>query len=169
MKIYAINARIFRGKKSFNQAGQITSENQTIDLPTTGSLEWKNFMKNATNVGYTEIEVIKTSQIIYVDKKTTYKEVDTPDSILEELKEAFDTTVKVELTPEQKKIKAMEAQIAELLGSKGTKKEVQSGNGEIKKSKEIDDAKAEYLKVVGKKAHHLMSLKKINEAIKEAK
>ena len=68
METYSIKARLFRGKKSYNENGKLTSENQTIDLPIYGSMEWKNFMENATNVGYTGMEVIKTTEITYKDK-----------------------------------------------------------------------------------------------------
>ena len=172
---YAIKARLFKGKRTYDEHGAMTSESQTIDMPMYGSLEWNNYIKNIKNLGYTQLSIITISEVTYKDRVASYKEIDeAPDNILQELKDAFITKNEKPLTAEQKKIAELEAKLDALLNAKKPNPTMKpktggDGNGDVKNSKEIDEAKAEYLKVVGKKAHHLLSIAKMNKEILEAK
>lgn len=162
MKIYAIKGMLYKGQKTFDQNGKLTSESQTIDLPIYGSLEWNNFFKSIRNLGYSSLDVIKTNEVTYEDNKPTYKEVDTPKEIISEIENSFNPVIHVELTPEQKQIAELKAMVEKL--SNDSKPKVKPA-----KDEDLEAARQEYLEVLGKKPHHLLSLEKINAEIAEAK
>jgi len=188
MKTYSVKLKLFKGEKNYNQDGSLKKGNsQNMDITPYLSMEWLNWMKNATNLGYTDADVIQVSDIVHTeyDKRdgkevdpyviTTYQEAKSDDPIINEIKkavkDAFDTSVKVALTPQEQKIADMEAEMAELKalirGNTSTKKvETKKVDDTPNINEELDSARAEYKKVFKKNAHHLWKLETINEKIK---
>ena len=130
---YAVKINLYRGKKTFDENGKISSEMISMDLPTYKSLEWNNFMKNATIVGYTDGKVISVNEIKYttVDKPngkageivttTSYEPVDMDSDIVGEISSAVTKAFepkRAQLTPQEQEIADLKATVAELVSSK---------------------------------------------------
>jgi len=181
MKSYSVKLRLYKGKKMWLENGSVDMSNSSIvELTPYKSMEWENFMNNATKIGFTDAEVIGVKDIVFTDHKkkdgkdgetvtiTTYEDVKENDSIIDEIKsvvkEAFDMTIKVELTPEQKKIAKMGAELAELKsmlksaggkpGSVVTKVKSKKEGDSPKSDNELSKWRNKYLKVVGQKPFH---------------
>lgn len=174
--------RIFRGKKNFNEHGEITSEYDIHKLPL-NSLIYTQFKQNAVQIGITAIDVIK---VVNAQGET----IETPEAVKADIKSIFEKPEK-ELTAEQKEIKELKAQMAELLAAKkpaakekvltdaDSKADLKGEKRPDNPSKEAEDAefderkleatRAEYLEVIGKKPSHLMKIETMAEKIKEAK
>jgi len=192
---YAVKINLYRGKKTFDEHGNISSEMSAMDLPTYKSLEWTNFMKYATIVGYTDGKLISVSEIHYTTKDkpngkhgevvttTSYEPVKMDSEIVAEIaavvKEAFEIK-RVALTPEQQEIADLKAIVAGLVDSKPKKaekpvKEKAAPKAEIKveapkesdSSNELEDARGKYTELYGKKPSHLMKLEGLNKKIAE--
>lgn len=182
MKTYSVKLRVFRGKKSYDKDKDdnliVVSPNQLMHLYPYLSMEWNNWMKNATNVGFTDAEVVEVCDIVHTEHtKLDGKEVEPyitskhvpvekGDAIVDEIKAAvksvFDTSVKVVLSPEQQKIADMEAEMAEmrkLLEGKTTTKKVVSNDN-------LADLKVKYEELFNKKPYHGWDETTLNEKIK---
>lgn len=158
MKTYAIKARLYKGKKTFDEQGNLTSDSHPIDLPIYGSLQWQNFIANVKNLGYTELSNIQT---IELDNGKPVKEVDIPSHIAEEMKQAFIVNKDIPLTPEQKEIKELKEQMANLVASSNKQPKAKDNNT----SSELDKARMDYKEVFGKDPHHKMKIEGIRESI----
>ena len=186
MKTYAVKLRLYRGKKSHDEKGNVESANQFMDAPTYLSFEWENFMKNASLVGYSDAKVVSVSEIVYETLpvkdgkkddtyiKTSYKKVDIDSEIANEIKavvkDAFKTqTSEKSLTEDQKRIATLEAQIASLANSSKDKPKVKKeGKGfddTPDTNEELEVARDKYTEVFGKKPNHLKKLQTLNEEI----
>lgn len=164
--IYAIKARLFKGRKNYNENGVITSANQLIDLPITGSLEWRNFMKRVRHAGYTDMEVVKCSSVTYENHRPVLTECEAPEEIVNEIKEAFRNTVKKVLTPEQREIAELKAQMAAMIeANKAPKTPANDDTPDI--NEELEAARDRYKELFGKKPSHLMKLSTLNQKIEE--
>lgn len=130
MKTYSVKLKVYRGKKSYDEHGNMTSANQSMDLSPYLSMEWNKWMENATLVGYTGAEVLKVCDIVHTEhterdgKKvepyniTTHEPVKNGDPIVDEIKvavkKAFIKTPEIALTPEQQKMADMQAEMDQL-------------------------------------------------------
>ena len=193
MKTYSVKLKLFKGEKNYNQDGSLKKGNsQNMDITPYLSMEWLNWMKNATNLGYTDAEVIMVSDIVHteydkLDGKevepytiTTYVDANSDDPIINEIKKAvkaaFDTSVKVELTPEQQKIATMEAEMAELREmlkgepkkpAKKSKEKVDPPSDLNEDFDEREELRTEYFELADKKPHHMWSEATLKEKIAE--
>ena len=188
---YAVKINLYRGKKTFDENGKITSEMGAMDLPTYQSLEWNNFMKHATIVGYTDGKLISVSEIKYTTKDkpngkpgevvttTSYEPVSLDSEIANEIaavvKEAFEVK-RVALTPEQQEIADLKAVVAGLVEAKPKKEAKKKPEPKVKvefeapkddSSNELEDARAEYTRLYKAKPSHLMKLAGLNKKIAE--
>ena len=180
MKTYSVKLRVYRGKKVYDKGANgeaiVSSPNQYMDLSPYLSMEWNNWLSNATNVGFTDAEVVEVRDIVYTENTkrdgkecemyitTTYPTVAEGDPIISEIKaavkSAFDTSVKVVLSPEQQKIADMEAEMAEmraLLKDGVTTKKAEPKKEVVKESTGNDDLsalKVRYEEVFNKKPYH---------------
>lgn len=150
MKTYAVKLQVFKGKKNYDEKGNITSQTHKMDAPIYDSLEWKNFLKNFLLVGYSDMKVISVSEIIYTktekkdskgeyDVKTTYKALDESNEkyieVVGSVKEALNPQKpKKELTPDQQRIAELEKKL-ELL----TNQSKNRNQSEVSKSPALDD------------------------------
>ena len=163
MKNIIVQLRIYRGKVTYNEKGDVSSDVQVMKIKF-GRLEWVNFMK-AAKVIYSKIEVIKCTDI-----DNDFKEISTPDSVLEDIEKALKGE-EVELTP-QEEIKELKKAVKKL---KETKKEVQE-ESKTEETKESDDDNSEdeleslrkrYTELYGKKPSHLMKEAGLKRKIEE--
>lgn len=154
-----VNLQVYKGSKVLYTAERtVENQNQSVKL-IHGTLEWKNYMKHLDHHGYCLIEVNSVK-----DEKG--KELDKSE-IEEEVAIAHRRTEEKALTPEQKEIASLKAQMAELVGTKKEKVEVKV---EVKKETKVDDsalteARARYKETFNKNAHHKMTVESINKAI----
>lgn len=187
MKTYSVKLRVFKGKKTYDENGNITSQNHTMDAPIYESLEWNNFMKNFTLVGYIDVKVEKVSEIIYTEKKKEGKEgVDVSVSYepLSESDEKFIEVVqavekakkpeepKAELTAEQKRIAELEAQNAAINAKLDAVLAGQTGSGDGSKTPTTDDdiddiqeLRDKYILLTGEEPDKRWKEKKLKEKI----
>lgn len=97
--------RVYKGKKAYDENGKMISQNQKVSLPY-GSKEWHNFVMHAPMVGFTAIDVTD----ILVKGKSDKTHIAT---LQLEHQAAFGKREEV-LTPDQKRIKELETEMAEL-------------------------------------------------------
>lgn len=147
-----VHLRVYKGLKLFYDAnGKVMNPNQVVKL-TYNTIEWKNFIKNLSGIGFNSVEVEK------VLSGDTLEEIEMPKEILEEVKNIFKAKER-ELTPEQKEIAELRAIVAGLTEKKEVAKEVGV----------LDKLRAEYKSISGEKAHHLWGENKLTELIEELK
>jgi monoamine oxidase len=193
MKTYSVKLRVYRGEKSYDKSGNVTSPNQSMDLSPYLSMEWINWMKNSRNVGFTDAEVEEVREIVYTehtkrDEKvvepyiiTTYPVVKEGDNIIDQIKEAvkkaFDNSVKLKLTPEQQELADLKIEMAEMkaLLTGGTDADTggEGGNDDTDEDAELEKWRKKFFEVTGQKAHPMSKAstleKKIEEFLEENK
>ena len=194
MKTYSVKLRVYRGKKSYDKDANnnliVVSPNQTMDLTPYNSMEWNNWIKNASNLGYTDGEVLSVFEIVHTDRTerdgktvdeyttTTYDTVvKEGDPIIDEIKASLKSAFvkKMDITPEtpeQKKIAEMEAEMAELKvmmagKSKSSTKESTKKVEHSESNDELNEAKKRFEELYKKPPHHAMKLEGILAKIKE--
>lgn len=129
-----VQLRVYKGQVTYNERGEVTSQNQLMKLGY-GLREWQLFLKNIAQMGWTKVDVVKC-----LDGNNDYKEMDIPGVIVEEIKAAMSMD-KAQLTPEQREIKELKEQMAELM--KGKSKQNQSDDSAKEKAEAEAKAKAE--------------------------
>ncbi len=181
-KQYSVKLKIFKGRKSYDEKGNMISPNQSVEITPFGGLEWNNYLANISLLGYTGAEVTEVTEISYnkvqdntkkegeMKIETTYKVVEASKDILEAVKNAFNKKVEKALTPEQKELADLKAEMKEMReamksGSKTPAKKVEDNTPNI--NEELDAARDKYTKLYEKKPHHLWKLEKINSFIAE--
>jgi hypothetical protein len=164
MKNVIVQLRIHRGKVTYDEHGNLTSDNQLMKLKY-GVLEWVNFVKTARLLGYSKVELVKVT-----DGNDNYKEIEAPQEIIDSVRDVL-AAPKAELTPEQKEIQELKELVAKLASdSKPEKKEAKKKPAKDSTpdiNEELEAAREEYHKVLGKKPNHLMKLANLNKAISE--
>ena len=115
-----ISLRVYRGHKVYyDENGNVENENQIITY-THNTLSWRLFKKHVKKHGYADVKV----EDVYYSKIDSGKEViekvtdkDFIESVKNEVKEAFNVSEESLMTPEQKKIKELEAKLNSLIDS----------------------------------------------------
>ncbi len=102
-----VHLRVYKGLQLFYDAnGKVMNPNQIVKL-THDTIEWKNFIKNLTSLGFNSIKVEK---LLSGD---TLEEIKISKEISEEVENIFKKK-ETELTPDQKRIADLEAKIEAL-------------------------------------------------------
>ena len=162
MKVVTLH--VYKGKRiSLNEDGSIQNINQTVKL-THGVKEWFNYLKNLHIHGYCKVDVDKIVEISTAKKGHEVSDEEIRDEVLN----SFEGNKSTQLTPEQIKIAELEAKLDLLVDSNKSSKKGKADNTSDA-NKELEVARDEYLKLTGKKPHHLWRLEKINEKISELK
>ena len=174
MKNLIVQLRLYKGEVHHDENRNVTSENQLMKLHY-GIREWTLFLNNILQMGWTKVDVVKCldeTKKTLVDGVYQLEEVDIPKTVIEEVQKAMAVNEKP-LTEEQREIKELKAMVAELAGKKPAKKEKAAPKKEAVKdntpniNEELETARDEYLKVIGKKPHHMKQLTALNKEIKE--
>lgn len=179
-RLYVV-LKMFRGMATYNEHGQITSENSELTLQY-NTLEWSNFIKRIRAIGYTKIVFLKT---INANGETV---TDFNDEIKKEVAGIFLAPEK-ELTPEQKEIKELKEQMAALVAGKKPDAEVENepekeenkpvvevaetaeenkdeSNDEVEATEEmLEAARAEYFSLFGEKPNYKTKYAKLKQQI----
>lgn len=158
-----VTMRLYKGVKSFDEYGNITSKTQLLKL-NYGRKQWKVFEKTVQRLGFTEIKVencVDLTTRSVEGKDIVYKTIDTPDEILKSIENIFKIDESL-LTPEQREIKELREMVKALSNKEKEPKKVEDNS-------EIEALRAEYQELVGKKPSHLMKAKGLKKAIEEAK
>lgn len=165
-----VTLRLYRGKETYNKTGKLTSENQLYKI-SHNTTDWVNFKKTAAYT-FSNAEVLAfNKQIVKMEEEEvlgkltpvarySYKEISIPEELKKEVKAIFQGEEKV-LTPDQKKIAELEKKIDNL----------SNGNREQKPNtdEDLNNARAEYKKVFGKKGYAGWTVEQINAKIAEKK
>lgn len=168
-KQLSVTLSLFYGVATYNAKGDITSKHESVTI-TQGSSEWDNFMKHLKANGITEIKVTKAYDLNKVNKdeptdsEKRYEEVKDIESIQAEVDKYF-TAPEIALTPEQKELKELREMVEALKGgnnSTAINKVVSTENSDALKT-----ARADYEKVVGKKAGVQWDVAQINSKKEE--
>lgn len=164
MKDLIVTLRVFKGKVTFDESGNISSFNQTMKLHF-GRLEWSNFLKSARMLGFSKIEVLNCKEY---DNDRKLVLVETPESVVSDIKKIFEVPEK-ELTPEQKRIKELEERLARIeLGSNPNKEVSKKEEApKVEKDDDLEAARDRYKSIFDKKPHHSWSVEVIEEKINE--
>ena len=148
------------------KTGNTVTPHGTTKL-TYGSLSWNNYLKTAVNIGITEIEVKSVYSSPIGGGKGEYIDID--ESIIEEVAAIFKPKL-ADLTPEQREIAELKAQMKELLEGKSAKKEApKAAPKKDVESDDIEELRAEFKKLVGKKPHHKISRENLITEINKRK
>lgn len=162
-----VKLRIFRGSQmSYDKNGNVQNENQLVTL-IHDTVEWANYLKRLTSNQFLEVMVEK---VFYCDKEKNkdgffedkISEVDqeTIDEIKQEVKDALKAPEK-ELTPQERRIAELEAKLEAFMGGK-TKSEKK-----VEKTDDLDELRAEYETLYGKKPFGSWKADKLKEKIAE--
>jgi len=169
-----IHLRIYKAKAGFagiakSETGKVLNENQLVKMKT-NTLEWDNWLKHLLSDGIIKIDCVGYFlKMNEDDSGFIYEDVD--EAMRNEIDNALHKKVDVKLTSEQKRIQELEKKIDALMSNGKAKKPVKEVEKPVKipvkdiESNGLDEAKAEYKKVFGKKAHHSWSIEKIKEKI----
>jgi hypothetical protein len=156
-----VKLRVYRGVElNYDAKGNVKNENFLISVEH-GTNLWKLTMKNLKLNGYCKVEVESVWQL---QSDSTYKEVEDKNAIVKEVKNSFEFEKEVVLTPDQKRIAELEAKLEAFMNG-GVKKEVVE---EVTENS-LEDIRAEYQVVVGKKPFNGWDKETLIEKIKEAK
>ena len=146
-----VHLRVYKGLQLFYDAnGKVMNPNQLVKL-THDTIEWKNFIKNLSGLGFNSVKVEKMLS------GDTFEEIEISNEIVDEVANIFKPK-EVEMSADQKRIADLEAMVKAL-----TKKEKPEGINLL------GELKAEYETLSGKKAHHLWKEDKLAELIEELK
>lgn len=138
LRVYKSNGR--NDELSYNASGEVQNENILMKM-THDTLEWSNALKNLMVLGY-----VKPTVEAVLEGGENNK--DLVSEIQKEVDKAFEKPEK-QLTTEQQKIAELEAKLEALAnGPKEPKKTAPSVNNGL------EEVRAEYEKVVGKKPFH---------------
>ena len=156
-----VHLRIYLGREILKREnGQVSNQNQIVSL-IYETLEWKNYLKNIKGIGICRIEVEK---VLEHDGENFVVLEEIPQSIKDEVKAAHSLVEKPDLTPEQKEIAELKAQMAELL--KANKVDKTPVNAVVKVDEdELAKLQAKYEAKFNKKPHHMMGIKKLKEEL----
>lgn len=186
----SVHLRVYRGKTmTYNAKGESTNENHVVKLEY-NTAEYKRFLNMLRANGFIKAEVEKVLDLSTKvegkakDEPGYYEEVADFSDIQKEVDLALNPDgVEKELTPDQKRIAALEAKLEALTGGSaetknikvndaknvdsGTKPEKTELNDDDKAA--LNDARAKYTELYGKKGHNGWDLAEINKRIAEFK
>mgnify|MGYP003624413092 CR=1 FL=1 len=154
-----VTLKVFKGEKiSFNEDRSIQNDSQLIKTEH-GTNEWKCLMMTLVASGYCKVEVLRVNNI-----DSNFSEVEDKKSYQKEVESSLNPFLKVELTPDQKRIAELEAKLEAFISNKEPKKEVELDNEEDDKES-LKELQLEYFELFGKKAHHMMKAERLIEEI----
>lgn len=106
-----VKLKLYRGKPSYNEKGELQSESQFVKLPY-DSMEYSNFLKNCQNLGFTKVEIIDIYNVNEdADKKKVTKALSkAKPQVAQDLINIYLVPEK-ELTKDQLTIKRLEEKI----------------------------------------------------------
>lgn len=168
-----VNLRVYRGKVTYNENGQVTSENQTFKVRRP-SKEWGLLLKNAPLM-YTKVEIVEVlkEEIKHSEKTVNgkivpvqsheYSKVEASDEIKYEISNLF-SKAKPETADE--KIAKLQAQLDKLTANKNEGVKV-AEKPEPSNNDELELARLKYFQLFGEKPSHLLKLKSLNAKIAE--
>lgn len=158
MSKQVVHLLLIKGAKLVDEKGNIANIHQR-SKHIYNTLEWKNLLKCVVSMGFTSFEVEKVTE----EKEGGFFTIDTPEVIIDELKAVFNPEVKVELTPEQRRIAELEAKLEMLMSGKT----MQVDNEEDEEVTALKEARKRYEALAGKKGSPKWTVEDINEKIAE--
>lgn len=113
----AVTLDLYYGEVTYNAKQEVTSRKEPVTI-IKGLPEWDNFLKHFQANGITKVDVVSAVELA----KDGEKEVEKLDTLQKEVDSYFEAK-KVELTPEQKRIKELEEKVEALTSAKVEKKQ----------------------------------------------
>lgn len=158
-----VTLQLYKGSEILKRGdGTISNAGQTVTL-FYGTFEWKNFLENIKRLGFGVASVAEYT--VNGAKK------ECPASITAEVKKAILGDQEVKLTPEQKEIAELKAQMAAILAGQNANAGADDDAG---KDNQLPDealikARQEYMDVAGKKGHHSWTVEELEARTAELK
>lgn len=151
-----VKIRVYRGVElNYDASGKVKNENFVISMEH-GSKIWELFKNNIKLNGYCKVEL----ESVWNNKSEgVYEEVKNVENYKVELKDAFDSNIKVELTEDQKRIAELESKLEAFMNA----------GKDNSTERSIEDIKVEYEEVVGEKPHHMAKAETLLAKIAEHK
>jgi hypothetical protein len=165
-----VKLRVYRGRElNYDQNGKVKNENHLVSLEHK-SRNWVLFLKNLKLNGYCKVEVEKAFDVL----DNGYREIKDLKTFAEEVKNAFNSNIEKELTPEQKRIADLEAKLESFMNNNSARTVLDTKNVEeaiVVEEKpnisDIDDERKsvvdEYINIVGKRPFGGWDIEKIKE------
>lgn len=154
-----IKLRVYRGTElNYDAERNVKNENHLISIEHNSRM-WVLFKKNVLLNGYCKVDV---ESAFYENEKGEYDEIKDISIFNNEIKEVFTDKANVKVSPQEVRIAELEAKLEALMNA--SKKETKTEE----KVDDLDDLRAEYEKVVGKKPHHMAGEEKLREGIEKA-
>lgn len=150
--------RVFQGKETYDAKGNVTSENNLMKIES-NTKQFDQFLKAARNF-YTRIEVLKAT-----DGKNELEIDPAMKSLLEDCVKA----PQKELSADEKRIKELEAAVAQLMAASQSKSVAKEVKTESTDDSELESLRLEYLQVLGEKPNHLLKAGTLRKKIAEFK
>ena len=179
-----VHLRVYKGTQmTFDANQKPLNENQLVKMQH-GSFEWNNFMKMAGRNGYCKMEVEKVIEVSGIGEDEKIEVIEDTKAIKAEVKNAINPEQEVVLTPDQQKIKDLEAKLEAFMSS-GAKPDVKKVEAKVADVKEIEvkdpvevksdyptdptELRAMYEEVTGDKPHHKAKDETLIEKMNEFK
>lgn len=166
LKQVIVKLHVYRGAIRKDENNKIVSESQNMKL-WYGITEWELFKKNALILGYSRTVVLSAIDMSGKEPKVLDP---IPSVILNDIEMIYKGK-EIELTPEQKKMEAMEAEMAEMKAllkggatppkKEAVKVEAPKADGDLKKWRD------KYQTVLGKKAFNGWTAEQLEAKIEE--
>lgn len=147
-----------------SREGVLQNENGIVKLQF-DTMEYYNYLKFLVPSGYCEVTIEKAVSVKGVND---VEEVEIPEEAIEHVKKAMEGSKPV-LTDEQKRIADLEAKIETLMEGKNPIKKEVTETKVKEDSSDLEAARDEYFKALGKKPSHLMKIENLKKAVQEAK
>lgn len=159
MKNIILSLIIFRGRPTYDENGNVTSESQPMKLEH-GTEQYKQFLASALNLGFTKIKIVKATQGF---KDGQPIQVEVPKDIEQEIINC----VKVggaSAPSDKDTIKALQDRLAKLEAKEEEEKGSKNSNDD-----EIDEVRKEYFELFNETPDNRLGIKKMKERIAEKK
>lgn len=168
MDTIVVQLRIFKGARIMKgEQGEILNQNQTVKLKY-DSKEWYGFIGKMYKNGWGRVHVL-AAKIDEGKQEDWGKYKSVSDEQLQEINAEVQAKLKPinekPLTQDQKEIKELKAQMAELIAK--DKAPIKDNTPDV--NDELEAARKEYKKLFNKEPHHMAKLKSILATIAEEK
>lgn len=173
-----VTLRIYKGSEIVKgENGQVKNENQEVTVQI-DSLEFQNYVKHLPFSQYRRVDIVRCFEVTngFNDEEGKYhaedvKAIETPEEVQTAIESMFKSK-KVQLTPDQQKIADLEAKLEMLMKAQPNPENDKAPKISVNEPAEpslLDELRAEYEALAGKKPNHLMKEDKLQEKINELK
>jgi hypothetical protein len=173
-----VTLKIYKGSEIVRgEDGNVKNENQTVTIQI-DSLEFKKYVEHLPFSQYRRVEILECFEVQtgYNNAEGKYhpeviEKIETPKEVSDAITNMFKGK-KAQLTPEQQRIADLEAKLESLMKSQPNPENGKTPKisvDERAEPSELDELRAEYESLAGKKPNHLLKEDKLRDKIAELK